>query len=222
MWELGYNESWAPKNWCFWTVLLKKTLESPLDCKEIQPVHPQGDQSWIFIGRTDAETETPIIWPPDAKNWLIWKGPDAGKDWRQEEKVMTEDEIDGWLHWLNGHEFEKTPGVDDGQGGLVCCSPWCHKESDASERLKWTDLLLLGFPNDSVDKEPVCNVEDIDVGLIPGSGRSLGGENGNPPQDSPEKSHRQRSLGYSPKSHRVRQDWVTKQASKQDYCYYQH
>ena len=107
MWvKLDCKESWVPKNWCFWTVVLEKTLESPLDCQEIQPVHPKGDQSWIFIERTDAEAETPILWPPDAKNWLIWKDPDAGKDQRQEEKGMTEDEIVGWHHWLNGHEFE--------------------------------------------------------------------------------------------------------------------
>ena len=105
-WELDYKESWVPKNWCFWTVVLEKTLESPLDCKEIQLVHPKGVQSWVFIGRTDAEAETPIIWPPDAKNWLIWKEPDAGKDWRQEEKGMTEDEMTGWHHRLSGHEFE--------------------------------------------------------------------------------------------------------------------
>ena len=95
MWELDYKESWAPKNWCFWTVVLEKTLESSLDCKEIQPVHPKADQSWVFIGRTDAEAETPILWPPDVKNWLIWQDPDAGKDWRQEEKGTTEDEMDG-------------------------------------------------------------------------------------------------------------------------------
>ena len=106
MWELDHKESWELKNWCFWTVMLEKTLESPLDCKEIQPVHPTGNQSWIFIGRTDAEAETPIVWPPAAKNWLICKDPDAGKDWRQEEKGMTEDEIVGWHHRLNGHEFE--------------------------------------------------------------------------------------------------------------------
>ena len=104
MWELDHKESWALKNWCFWTVVVEKTLESPLNCKEIQPVHPKGNQSWIFIGRTDAEAETPIPWPPDAKNWLIWKDPDAGKDWRQEEKGMTEGEI-GWHHQLNGHEW---------------------------------------------------------------------------------------------------------------------
>ena len=103
---LDYKESWALKNWCFWTVVLEKTLENPLDSKEIQPVHPKENQSWIFIGRTDAEAETPILWPPDTKNWHIWKDPDAGKVWRQEEKGMTEDEMAGWNHWLNGHEFE--------------------------------------------------------------------------------------------------------------------
>ena len=106
MWELGHKEGWVLKNWCFWTVVFEKTLKNPLDCKEIQPVHPNGDQFWVFIGRNDAEAETPILWPPDVKNWLIWKDPHAGKDWRQEEQVMTEDEIAGWHHWLNGHEFE--------------------------------------------------------------------------------------------------------------------
>ena len=105
MWELDYKESWVPKNWCFWTVVLEKTLESPLDSKEILPVHPKGNHSWIFFGRTDAEAETPILWPPDVKNWLIWKDPDAGNDWRWE-KGMTEDEMVGWHHQLNGHEFE--------------------------------------------------------------------------------------------------------------------
>ena len=106
MWELDYKESWAPKNWCLWTVVLEKTLESPLDCKEIQPVHPKGNQSWIFIGRTDAEAETPVLWPPDVKSWLIGKDPDAGKGWRREEKGTTDDEMVGWHHRLNGHEFE--------------------------------------------------------------------------------------------------------------------
>ena len=106
IWELDYEERWALKNWCFWTVVLEKILESPLDNKEIQSVHPKGNQSWIFIGRTDAEAETPILWPPDGKNWLIWKDPDAGNDWRQEEKGTTEDEMVRWHHWLNGHEFE--------------------------------------------------------------------------------------------------------------------
>ena len=109
MWELDYKESWAPKNWCFWTVVLEKTLVSPLDCKEIQPVHPKGDQSWIFLGKIDAEAETPVLLPPDVKSWLIWKDPDAGKDWRWEEKGMTENEMVGWHHGLNGYEFEQTP-----------------------------------------------------------------------------------------------------------------
>ena len=133
IWELDYKENWAPKNWCFWTVVLEKTLESPLDSKEIQPVHPKGNQSWIFKGRTDAEAETPILRPPDEKNWLTGKDPDAEKGWRQEEKGMTEDAMVGWHHWLNGHEFEKAPGVSDGQGGLAYCSPWGCKESDMTE-----------------------------------------------------------------------------------------
>ena len=139
MWELNYKESWAPKNWCFWIVVLEKTRESPLDCKEIQLVHSKGDQSWGFIGRTDAKAETPILWPPDAKNWLIWKDPDAGKDWGREEKGMAEDEMVGWHHRLNGHEFGWTLGVGDGQGGLVCCGSWGCKESDMTERLNWTE-----------------------------------------------------------------------------------
>ena len=105
IWELDYKESWAPKNWCFWTVVLEKTLEGPLDCKEFQPVHPKGNQSWIFIRRTDAEAEAPILWPPDVKSWLIWKDPDAGKDWRQEEKGMTEDEMVRWYHRFDAYEF---------------------------------------------------------------------------------------------------------------------
>ena len=132
MWELDNKEDWAPKNWCFWTVVLEKTLESPLDCKEIQPVHPKGDQVWVFIGRTDVEAETPILRPPDGKNWLIGKDPDAGEDWRQEEKGMTEDEMVGWHHWLNGHEFELVPGDGEGQGSLICCSPWGHTGSGRS------------------------------------------------------------------------------------------
>ena len=139
MWQLNYKESWAQKNWCFWTVVLEKTFESPLDSKEIQPVHPKGDQSWLFIGRTDAEAETPILWPPEAKSWLIGKDPDAGKDWGQEEKGATEDKLVGWYHWLNGHGFGWTPVVGDGQGGLVCCSSWDRKESDTTEHLNWTE-----------------------------------------------------------------------------------
>ena len=126
MWELDYKESWVQKNWCFWTVVLEKTLESPLDCKEIQPVHPKGDQSWVFIGRTDVEAETPILWPPDSKSWLIWKDPDAGHDCGQE-KGLTEDEMVGWHHQLNGHGFGWTPGVGEGQGSLACYSPYGHR-----------------------------------------------------------------------------------------------
>ena len=127
MWELDCKESWALKNWCFWTVMLEKTLESPLDCKEIQPVHPKGNQSWIFIGRTDVEAEAPILWPSDAKNQLIGRDPDAGENGRREKKGMTEDELVGWHHWLNGHEFEQVLGVGDEQGSLACCSPWGRK-----------------------------------------------------------------------------------------------
>ena len=121
----------------FWTVVLEKILESPLDCKVIQPVHPKGDQSWVFIGRTDAEAETPILWPPHGKSWLIGKDSDARSDWGQEEKGTTEDEMAGWHHWLDGHEFVWTPGVGDGQGGLACCNSWGHKESDTTEWLNW-------------------------------------------------------------------------------------
>ena len=130
MWELDYKGSWAPKNWCFWTVVLEKTLESPLDCREIQPVHPKGDQFWMFIGRTDAKAETPILWPPDANSWLIGKDPDAGKGWKQEVKGPTEDEMVGWHHRFNGHELEQTQWDGEGQGNLACCSPWGCKELD--------------------------------------------------------------------------------------------
>ena len=151
-------KSWALKvllhlmllNWCYWTVVLEKTLESPLDFKEIQPVHPKGDQSWVFIGRTDAEAETPILWPPHAKNWLIGKDSDAGKDWGQEEKGTTEDEMAGWHHRLNGHEFEWTLGVGDRQAGLVCCDSWGRKESDTTERLDWTELNWTVLTNTAV------------------------------------------------------------------------
>ena len=139
MWELDSEESWALKNRCFWTVVLEKTLESPLDCKEIQPVHPKRDQSLVFIGRADVEAETPILWPPHAKSWLIGKDPDVGKDWGQEEKGTTEDEMVGWHHRLSGHGFGWTPGVGDGQGGLECWGSWGRKESDSTERLNWTE-----------------------------------------------------------------------------------
>ena len=144
MWELDYKESWTPENWYFWTVVLEKTLESPLDCKEIQPVNPKGNQPWIIIGKTDAEAETPIHWSPAVKNCLIWKDPDAGRDWGQEEKGATEDEMAGWHHWLDGRESEWTPGVGDGQGGLACCDSWGHRVGhDWATELNWTELNLI-------------------------------------------------------------------------------
>ena len=133
--ELDHKESWVLKNWCFWTVVLEKTLECPMDNKEIQPIHPKGNQSWIFTGRTNAEAEAP--WPPDEKSWLIWKEPDAGKDWMQEEKETTEDELVAWNHWLEGYEFEQALGVGDGQGSPVCCSPWTKSQTWLSD---WTEL----------------------------------------------------------------------------------
>jgi len=141
MWELDYKESWAPKNWCFWTVVLEKTLESPLDCKEIKPVNPKGNQSWILTWRTDAEAETSILWPPDAKNWLLGKDPDAGKNWRQEEKGTTEDEMVGWHHWLDGKLWASSGSWNDGQGSLACCSPRGHKELDMTEQLNWLNWI---------------------------------------------------------------------------------
>ena len=143
MWELDCKESWAPKNGYFWTAMLEKTLESPLDCKEIQLVHPKGDRSWVFIGRTDVEAEIPVLWPPDVKSWLIGKDPDAGKDWGQEEKGMTEDEMVGWHHRLNGHGFVGTLGFGDRRGGLACCSSWVCKVSDMTDWLNWTELLTI-------------------------------------------------------------------------------
>ena len=138
--ELDWEESWMLKNWCFWTVVLEKILESPLDYKEIKPVNPKRNQSWIFIGMSDTEDQTPTLWSPDANNWLIGKYSDAWKDWRQEEKGTTEDEMVGWHHRLDGHEFEHALGVADGQGSLACCSPWGHKEGDTTERLNWTEV----------------------------------------------------------------------------------
>ena len=140
MWKLDHKEGWRLKNWRFWTVVLEKTIESPVDCK-IKPVDPKGNQSLIFTGRTDGEVEAPILWPPDVKNWLIRKAPDAGKDWRQKEKGMTEDEMAVWHHRLKGHEFEQALGVGDGQGSLVCCSPWGRTKSDMTERLNWTERI---------------------------------------------------------------------------------
>ena len=149
MWELGHKEGWVPKNWCFWTVMLEKTLESPLDCKGIKPLSPKGNQHWIFIGRTDAEAEAEalILWPPNAKSWLIRKDPDAWKEWRQEEVGTTEDEMVGWHYWLNEHEFEQALGDGEGQGSLACCSPQGRKESDTTERLNnnnfvWWQMII--------------------------------------------------------------------------------
>ena len=142
MCELDYKKSWALKNWCFWIMVLEKTLESPLDCKEIQPVNPERNQSWLLIGKTDAEAEAPIFWPPGVKSWLTRKAPAVGKDWRQEEKGTTEDDMVGWYQQLNEHELEQALGVGDGQGSLACCSPWDSKESDRTEQLNWTDLSI--------------------------------------------------------------------------------
>ena len=143
MWELNYKESWVPKNWCFWTVVLEKT-QSPLDCKEIQPVHSKGGQSWVFIGRTDAKAETPILWPPDGKNQFIWKDPDAGEDWRWEAKGTTEDEMVWWHHQLDGHEFEQAPGVGDEQESLACCSLWIAESQ--IQLSDWTDIFQNSLP----------------------------------------------------------------------------
>ena len=143
MWELGHKEGWVSKNWSFQITVLDKTLESPLDCKEIKPVNPKGNQPWIFIGRTDAEAEAPILWPPGAKSWLIGKDPEAGKDWEQEEKGVIEDEMVGWYHWLNWHEFEKTPGDSEGQGRLVCCSPWDVK--NWTRLGDWTEKVMAPY-----------------------------------------------------------------------------
>ena len=135
MWGLGHKEGWVLKNWCFWTMVLEKTLESPLDCKEIQPVNPKESQPWIFIGRTDMESKVLILWPPDAKSWLIGKDPDAGKDWKQKEKGMTKDRMVGWYHHLNAHEFEQTLGDSEGQGSLAWYNAWGCKECDITEWL---------------------------------------------------------------------------------------
>ena len=131
MWELDHKENWAPNNWCFWTVVLEKALENPLDCKEIKPVKAKGNQSWILIERTDAEAEAPILWPPDAES-THWKDPDAGKHWKQEEKWVTEDEMVGWHHWLNGYEFGQAQGDGEGQESLTCCSSWSHNKLDVT------------------------------------------------------------------------------------------
>ena len=142
MWELDHKEGWVPKNWCFQIVVLEKTLQSSLDCKKIKPVNAKGNQPWIFIGRTGAEA--PKLWPPDVKRWLTGKDPDAGKDWGQEEKGATQDEMVGWYHGLNGCESGQTPGDSEGQGSLACCSSWGHKKLDMTEQLT-TKILLLVF-----------------------------------------------------------------------------
>ena len=155
MWEFCCEGSWVPKNWCFWAVVLEKTLESPSDCKEIQQVHHKGDQSWVFIGLTDAKAETRILWPPHVKNWLLGKDPDVGRDWGQWEMGTAVDEIAGWHHWLDGHEFEWTLGVGDGQGGLACSIHGVAKSqtwlSDWTE-LNWTDptLTFLALGNNAL------------------------------------------------------------------------
>ena len=150
MWELDHKEIWALKNWYFWTVVLEKTLESPLDSKEIKPVSPKGNQSWIFVVRIDAEAEAPILWSPDMKNWFIGKDPDAGKDWRQEEKGMAEDEIVGWHHWLDVHEFEQALGVGDGQGSLAAVHGVSKNWTGQSD---WTELNLLNWEPEEITME---------------------------------------------------------------------
>ena len=170
------------KHWCFWTVVLEKTLESPLGCKEIQPVHPKGDKSWMFISRTDDETGAPILWPPDVKSWLIRKHPDAGKDWRQEEKGMTEYAKVGWHLWFKGHEFEQAQGDAEGQGSPACCSPWGHKESNTTELLNNNKKLSKIPPWWLSVKESACNAGDLD--FIPGLGRFPGEGKGYPLQYS--------------------------------------
>ena len=143
MWELDYKESWVLKNWCIWSMVLGRFLRVPWIARRSNQSILEKNQFWIFIGRTDDEAETPILWPPDANNWLIWKDPDAGRDWGQEEKGMTEDEMAGWNHRLGGRESGWTPGVGDGQGGLACCDSWGCKESDTTERLIWSNLMTL-------------------------------------------------------------------------------
>ena len=172
--------------------MLEKTPENPLDCKEIQPVHPKGNQSWIVIRRTDAEAETSTFWPPDVKNWLIGKDHNAGQDWRQEEKGTTEDEMVGWHHWLDGDEFEQTLGFGDRQWSLACCSPWTQMANSQTWLSYWTTVAFLNyliillytynFPGGSDGKESACNIGN--VGFIPGSGRSPGEGNGYPLQYS--------------------------------------
>ena len=169
MWELDCEESWVPKNWCFWSVVLEKTLESPLDCKEIQPVHSEGDQPWVFSGRNDAKAETPVLWPPHEKSWLIGKDSDAGRDWGQEEKGMTEDEMAGWHHRLDGHEFGWTLGVGDGQGGLACCDSWGHKSRTWLSH--WTELIsnLVLFQNNRSLQTKLVEVMEFQLSFFKSS-----------------------------------------------------
>ena len=155
MWELDYKESWAQRNWCYWTVVLEKTLERTLDYKEIQTVHSKGDQSWMFIGRTDVEAETPILWPPAVKSWLIWKDPDAGKDWRQEKGTT------GWDGWMAS--LTQWTAVGDGQGGLACCCSWVCKKSDTTEWLNWTGVFDFHFFQQTVQFNPKWTQTDPKV-----------------------------------------------------------
>ena len=175
MWGLEYKESWVPKNWCFSTLVLEKTLESPLDCKEIQPLHSEGDQSWVFFGRTDAKAETPVLWPPHVKSWLIGKDSDAGRDWGQEEKGMTEDEMAGWHQRFDGQEFRWTLGVGDRQGGLVCCDSWGCKESDTTKWLNWTELKRVS--THAQHKEPRKKSKELNTfpSLLEGNGEYVVG-----------------------------------------------
>ena len=167
MWELDCEESWALKNWCFWTVALEKTLESPLDCKKIQPVHSEGDQPWDFFGRNDAQAETPVLWPPHAKSWLIGKNSDAGRDWGQEEKGMTEDEMAGWHHWLDGRESEWTPGVGDGQEGLACCDSWGGRvRHNWATELNWTESQIRKQRYYFAKKDPSSQVYGFSIGYV--------------------------------------------------------
>ena len=175
-------------------MVLEKTLESPLDCKEIQPVHSEGDQPWVFFGRNDAKAETPIFLPLHVKSWLIGKDSDTGRDWGQEEKGTTEDKMAGWHHWLDGREFEWTPGAGDGQGGLACYNSWGRKELDTTERLNWTEVNYPGLPCQLNGKESACNVEE--PGSVPESARRLGEGNGNPLQCSCLENIMDRGVNY--------------------------
>ena len=174
MYGCDKKESWMMKNWCFWTVVLEKTLESLLDYNKIQPVHSKGDQSLVFIGRTDAKAATAILWPPQVKSWLTGKDLDAQKDWRQEEKGTTKDEMAGWYHQLDGPVFEQSPGVDDGQGGLVCCDSWGRKELDMTERLNWTELYCMDVRVGLCRRQSAEELMVLNCGVGEDSWESLG------------------------------------------------